>query len=270
MVNKEYNLLIIGKNSYIGRNLYNYLSKKQKTTICDFSDFLRDDLTSVNSVLNCCFDNRLFSSAYDRSLDLDRMAIEHINKQNPRIKYIMLSSRTVYQPRVSPPLTEMDIPNPSSIYGQNKRIIEKNLLSMAKDSLLLRISNVIGNQDINRKTFAATALRSLINTGEIKLDIPSSSVKDFIPIDDLSQSVEKLLQGNASGIFNVGSGAKTSVGEVANTIIKSYGSGHLVQVANNQSEDFLLNTSKLKEITRYEISHTDVIKCLMQWVKRYK
>lgn len=269
-MSKSKKMLIVGQSSYIGQNLYLELQQNSRCLICSFDDFFKIDLDNVSIVINCCFDRRLVHTKYETDLDLDLKIARHILETQKDITYVMSSSRAVYKQQANPSLTETDQVIPSSLYGQNKLRIEKELQRIMPRLLILRMSNVFGKQKLDRQTFASFALNSLKKSGVITLDISPHIVKDFVPINFVCKAVEKLLLMGKTGVYNIGSGVGVSVGDFVNTIIQSFGTGKVEQIDLKAGEEFILNIDKLKRTTQLQISKEDVLTSLKEWVEEYK
>ena len=83
-------------------------------------------------------------------------------------------------------------------------------------------------------------------------------VKDFLPIENHSLILCCLINNNVSGIFNVGSGVKLTLGDLCNAFISGYGSGNIVD-EDIFDDQFMLDTSKIKEYICFEISKNSVL-----------
>ena len=79
-----------------------------------------------------------------------------------------------------------------------------------------------------------------------------------MPIENHSRILCSLIDNNVSGIFNVGSGAKITLGDFCNAFIEGYGSGTVVD-EDIIDDQFMLDISKIKKYICFEISKNSVL-----------
>ena len=138
-------IIIIGKKSFIGSNLFYYFKKKKikvnTFTLSQFCNLSENFLKNYKYIINCSIHRYYVKSKYDKKFDFDYLVAKKIF--NLKCSQILLSSRTVYKP--SNNITESSKLLPTTQYSKNKVITEKKLLAMlGKRVLILRISNLIG------------------------------------------------------------------------------------------------------------------------------
>ena len=132
-------ILIIGKNSFIGNGLFNYLKKKFFVKKISFKNF-DNNVNNYNYIINCSIDKNYITKKYNAKNDIDLKIIKKI--KDKRIYYIFLSTRKVY--KVGPNLNENSKISPVDNYGKNKLITENKIKKYFNNTIILRISNVIG------------------------------------------------------------------------------------------------------------------------------
>ena len=137
-------IIIIGKNSFIGSNLFEFLKYKFNTTIYDYQKFLNVNpklLLDVNYVINCSSNRQYVHKKYYEKHDFDFQISKKIKDLN--CKMIFLTSRKIY--KLGDNLNESSKLKPNCNYSKNKLHTEKILLKNLKNRILiLRISNLIG------------------------------------------------------------------------------------------------------------------------------
>ena len=144
-------ILIIGKRSFIAKNLYKNFNNKFKSKLIKFNQLnsVKKNINNFNYVINCSINKNYIKKKYNRNFDNDFKIATLIN--NTKTKYIFLSSRKVYKSK--PNIKENSKLWPKSSYSRNKLITEKKLLKKFKKNLIiLRISNIIGNKS-NKKNY---------------------------------------------------------------------------------------------------------------------
>ena len=159
------------------------------------------------------------------------------------VKRIVFSSTAaVYAPSEKLSITEDDLTEPLSPYGQTKLLSEKLISAVAKaenlSAISLRYFNVVGalrdefadnsKDNLVPKIFAA--LKAGKNPEIYGSDYPTkdgSCIRDYIHISDLAKAhlvaLEKVFAANVDEVYNVGSGTGYSVTEMINQIAESIG-----------------------------------------------
>lgn len=141
-----------------------------------------------------------------------------------KIKFVFFSSGgTIYGDSMWGRFREQDSPSPISYYGLSKQMLEDSVLFEHRrgklDYLIIRPSNPYGKgQNLyGKQGLIAVLIGKVLNDEPIEIWGDGSSVRDYIYIDDLADSVYQLLKNNVSNrIVNIGSGHGYSV----NTIIQ--------------------------------------------------
>ena len=212
-------IIIIGKNSFIGFNLFKFFKNNFNTKIYDYKEFLNIDpklLFDVNYIINCSSNKQYVNKEYSEKNDFDFQISKKIKDLN--CKMIFLTSRKIY--KLGDNLNETSKLEPNCNYSKNKLLTEKKLLKNLKNRILiLRISNLIGinkskiNNNKIHKTFIDIFFfniqRGIIfNNGK--------TYKDFLSINKFSEIIEKLINKKVVGIYNVSLGKKVYLTKLVN------------------------------------------------------
>ena len=157
-------------------------------------------------------------------------------------KIVFSSTAAVYAPSDKLSITESDLTEPLSPYGQTKLLSEKLISAVAKaenlSAISLRYFNVVGalrdefadnsKDNLVPKVFAA--LKAGKNPEIYGSDYPTkdgSCIRDYIHISDLAEAhlvaLEKVYSTKVDEVYNVGSGTGYSVTEMINQIAESIG-----------------------------------------------
>jgi UDP-glucose 4-epimerase len=157
-------------------------------------------------------------------------------------RIVFSSTAAVYAPSEKLAITEDDLTEPLSPYGQTKLLSEKLISAVAKaenlSAISLRYFNVVGalrdefadnsKDNLVPKVFAA--LKAGKNPEIYGSDYPTkdgSCIRDYIHISDLVKAhlvaLEKVFAANVDEVYNVGSGTGYSVTEMINQIAESIG-----------------------------------------------
>lgn len=157
-------------------------------------------------------------------------------------KIVFSSTAAVYAPSEKLSITESELTEPLSPYGQTKLLSEKLISAVAKaedlSAISLRYFNVVGalrdefadnsKDNLVPKVFAA--LKAGKNPEIYGSDYPTkdgSCIRDYIHVSDLAEAhlvaLERVFTTKVDEVYNVGSGSGYSVTEVINQIAESIG-----------------------------------------------
>ncbi len=249
-------LLIIGKNSFIGDNLYKFSNKKKNIKKISYSNFFKINkkkLSSFDIILNCSSNIKYVNNNYSEYNDFDLQIAKKIRNFN--CKYIFISTRKVYKHKFN--LKENDIIQPCDNYSKNKFITEEKLKKVLKNKLLiLRLSNIIGFRRVSQRTLHTTFIdiffKNIRKGLVLKVD---NEFKDFLGIKQLVIILDKIIEKKLSGTYNVSLGKKVYLYEILNWL-NYYNSSSLkhIKLKNKLNiESFTLNNNKLLKKIKYKI-----------------
>jgi len=243
-------IIIIGKNSFIGANLFNYLKNKFNTRIYDYKKFLNLSpklLFDVNYVINCSSNKQYVNKKYSEKNDFDFQISKKIKDIN--CKMIFLSSRKIYELRDN--LNESSKLKPNCNYSKNKLNTEKKLLKNLKNRILiLRISNLIGVNKfrISNKKIHKTFVDIFFSNVQRGITFNNGKdYKDFLSIKKFSEIIEKLINKKAVGIYNVSLGKKVYLNKLINWLnLFNKNKYKCIDIPKSyKTECFYLNNDKL-------------------------
>lgn len=259
-------VLLIGKNSFIGKNIYNKLKKKLDITCLNFETGIKKKknfFKKFKFIINCSINTDYVKKNYKKKNDFDLLLAKKIQFTN--CKYIFLSSRKVYQPKFN--ITEVTKTKPTDQYGKNKLLSEKKLKNILSERLLvLRISNIIGLKEHNTRRVHATFLDYFYNNiKNNNIIFFKKSYKDFLSINQFVHILFLLIKINAYGIFNVSLGRKVYLKNIVKWLnyFNKKKINYIQEDKNMNLVSFTLNNDKLKKIINYKILVNDLKKdCL--------
>ncbi len=213
-------ILIIGKKSFIGNNLFNYLKKKNINTLSiNFRDFLKNYNILFNKydfIINCSSNTEFVNNKYQVEKDNDLAIALKIVDTNSKL--ITLSTRKIYKSGFN--IKEHDKKTPSCNYSKNKLISERSIQKILKNnSLILRISNIVGLPSKSKRKLHKTFVDIFFDKAKKGLiyDNNNDSVyKDFISIKKFCEIIFQLMNKNANGIYNVSLGKKVYMTQIIN------------------------------------------------------
>ncbi|WP_321327991.1 NAD-dependent epimerase/dehydratase family protein [uncultured Ilyobacter sp.] len=251
------NVLIVGGNGFIGRNLVKYLTqdKELKVKVFDLNssnlqeyiideriEFIEgnlEDRESIKKSLDNTEDVIYLSSVTDviksvenpfleiKNLEFMLNFLEEAKFSSVKRIFYASSGGTVYGESKQLPLVENLEKNPISPYGIMKLSIEHFLEYYSKkfdlEYVILRYSNLYGNNLKDNLTIGAVDifLKKILSGDEIEIyGNPSKIVRDYIYIEDLTKVHHMLIKKERLNhhIFNVGSGIETSLQDIIECI----------------------------------------------------
>lgn len=132
--------------------------------------------------------------------------------------------------------------HPTSIYGITKLNQEQLVLvatrALGLGGVALRYQNVYGpGQSLNNPYTGILSIFSRLLQAGQKINIfeDGEESRDFVYIDDVVEATTLAICGgdDVRGVYNVGTGVKTTVMEVANTLKQVYGSASLLEISGD-------------------------------------
>ncbi len=262
-------IIIIGKRSFVGNYLSNYLKNKLEVQHISFNQFLKkSNLSKIDFIINCSIKKKYISSKYNIKFDLDYQISKKIKKYK-NCKLIFLSSRKIYKPQDN--ISENGKLLLRENYSKNKYISEEKLKkTLPNRVLVLRISNLIGNYNLKQSRLHKTFLDFFTENIRKGIIFENKKIyKDFLPINVFSQIILKLIKNNKTGIFNVSIGKKVYLNKIVGWL--NYYNRNKVkimeltktQIKILNRESFFLNNDKLIKSINIKIRLIDLKKeCL--------
>lgn len=202
------------------------------------------DARGCDVVINFAIDPQLSVSPYRPQIDMDFMVARRAAAANAH--FVMISSRKVYGPSAPMPVAEDHELAPNEKYGCSKARAEIEARSVIGENLtIIRGANIFG-YELDRRTFFGRALTSLRDEGRITLDESPFAQRDFVTVESFARTLAVIVSRRMLGIYNVGSGRASPIGQLALWLIEGYGSGELHIVKPEIRDEFLLDNTKLE------------------------
>lgn len=136
-------------------------------------------------------------------------------------KIIYLSSAAVYGSANPTPFKETEFVFPNSSYTKMK--LECERICLDNGGVVCRLANAYGPNSSSQSVIG-TMMSQLNTEGPMFLE-SLQPVRDFIWVDDVVDGIIAAAQLRESGIFNIGTGVGTSVGEIARQLLKAANQG---------------------------------------------
>ena len=248
-------ILIFGKNSFIGSNLYTFLKNKHFVKIKSFNSNSLLNLNKFDYIINCSINKKYINNTYSENNDFDLAIVKNLDENT---NFIFLSSRKIYKPKAN--IFENSKIKCLNNYEKNKYITEKKIFKIKRNkSIILRISNIIGYKKYNPRKIHNTYLDffvSKIKKGELILN--QNEFKDFLDINTFSKMIDLIIKKKVFGIYNISIGKKVYLKELNNWLLNSNKSKKKLKIIrlkdNVKKESFYLNNSKIKKKININIS----------------
>lgn len=262
------NILVTGGSGFIGKNLirffddekYNFyvLGRKQdKSTIYvnsnsfDYytTDYSEVDLISIfkkikpNAVIHLAAKRASKKDKYLKKYFENIEITENLFKACKKVKIsniVNASTIAVYSSNNPIPWTESMTTFPMNYYGISKLITEKLAMLYSKKYDLsiksLRFAQVVGIGE--RKGMLSDFLHKAQNGETINIYGKGSGEREYIYVKDVAKAIIAAIgKKDLTGIFNIGTGKRTSHKELAHTINVSFGNEGNIEFLEDKHED---------------------------------
>lgn len=260
-------IVITGATGFIGRALCKRLEEKKEFSIIKVtrSTKLKSGFCHVTSYQKTPPGDILIHLGEDP----DRSSVNKIgDKYRVKTGYIMesllkkgykniiyCSSSVVYGDKGTEAYKEDMITFANDTYSQAKLENEKRILS--SNGIVVRFSNVIG-YGMSKNTVLQDILRQIPEKGSLKI-FNTQPIKDFILIDDVVDAIINLINKDASGIFNIGSGVATSIYNLIELVLDQndqHGREIKSTITNPEYSYNVLNIDHIKKATGWKPKFT--------------
>lgn len=246
------NVLVLGGNGFIGRNIVKELSEnnyrlillvrnsKKCANYFDYNKnitFVECDLKQSQLIESIFIEYKIdlvihlisnlipSSSLADFNSEMREVVLPTFEileiLSNYKIVIVYFSSGGTIYGNVNELIDERQALNPINYYGYSKLLIENHIrfLNITRNLsyLILRPSNVYGRyQKIEAKQgFIAVALGKFMSKSSLEIWGNGEAVRDFIDVQDVSIGLRKIIESDVINTdFNIGSGEGMSLNEV--------------------------------------------------------
>jgi len=255
-------LLIIGKSSFIAKNIFFFLKNKIQVKRISFERFKKISLTDLKKyshICNCSISKKYQNEKYSIKNDIDFHISNKIRNLN--IIFVFLSTRKIYPPKFN--LTENSSTKPRENYSKNKLKTENKIKKiLPKHFCILRISNLIGKYRPSPKSRKVS--KTFINNYQIlkkrKNNDYENHAKDFLSIKQFNKIFFKIIFLKLKGTFNVSLGTKVYISEVLKALNKNKDPKNFNKIKIKKNDSFYLNNKKLLKKIKINISKEQLLK----------
>lgn len=212
-----------------------------------YSDAPSGDLLIHLAEINNRSQVNQLSSGYER--EMSRTLKSLLKKSYGKVIYA--SSSVVYGDVACTPHIESDPVHAVDAYTRLKLASEQNVLSCG--GVVARLANIYG-PGMPKKNVLNQILGQLKHDGPIILQ-DTSHVRDFIWVEDVAEAFVKLATQKAQGLFNIGTGIGTSIGELTKMVLEKakQSSRKIVSLQPAIRRSFIvLNITKIKQDLQWQ------------------
>lgn len=229
----------------------------------DLDGFSPDVIIHTGALTNVDYCEEHEEESYNKTVATGKTVIELCKKYNARLVYT--STDYVFDGK-NGPYTEDAPLNPLSVYARHKLEIEQEILKELPESVVIRITNVYGDE-IRGKNFIARILSNISEGKELKLSLPEDQYATPVNAEDVARAIYKLFSNKKSGIFHIASTDFVNRVELALKVlsyfpgvkaeIKGVLTQELGQAAARPLSGGLLATKFLAEFPDFRFSNVD-------------
>jgi len=233
------NVLIIGKNSYVGEFLCQHFAARGAAVVavgssdCNFlnSSSVRELFKSFSgkpfTIIFLAVVNKDVDNSYSAFSDNAQMTWNFVSDaRHANVESVVyFSSVDVYGRAPKLPMNETTAINPDTWYGLSKFTSEwivREELGSKFPTCLLRIPGIFGSSRKDRSVIGRL-IATIRKEGKAYIHGDGKVLRDYVFAPDLCAVVERLVTRRASGIFNVATGTTVSLLQILEAIRETLG-----------------------------------------------
>ncbi len=157
-------------------------------------------------------------------------------------------------------------------YNILKVASESLILNIKKNIIVLRLSNVFGN-NFNSPLLLPTLIRNAIQKSKINISISVSSTKDYILIDDVINLIFKIQKKNKFKIYNIASGKNISLKKIIQIIKRETNCKVFTKNQNVKIKEPIISVNQIKKEYNFKPSlniENHLPKLIAEFKKNFK
>jgi dTDP-4-dehydrorhamnose reductase len=251
------NILILGASGLVGGNCMRYFSQQKNTQVLGtyfsypaagtvkFNTLDLNDPENYNIkafspdvILHCgaltwvdyCEQNQ--EESYQKTVQSTINALSLASQF--KAKFVYISTDYVFDGKEGP-YTETAPVHPVSVYGKHKLMAEEKVREWGSNHLILRITNVYGDEERN-KNFVSRMIENALKNEEQNITLPFDQYATPVNAFDIARALYLLLNGIKTGVYNIASSDYVNRMQLANLVLK-YFPQHKIQLAAASTEE---------------------------------
>jgi len=165
----------------------------------DIKDFQPDVIVHCGALTHVDYCETHEEESYQKTVQSTKNLISVAKTCNARFVYI--STDYVFD-GVNGPYQETDPVNPLSVYARHKLEAEQAALNELEGTLVLRVTNVYGNE-VRGKNFIARIIEQCVNNQKLTLKLPYDQFATPTNAWDIARAMFLLLRDKKNGIYHI-------------------------------------------------------------------
>lgn len=267
-------LLIIG-DGFVGKELCEYFrhhflvtnTDKKTLDICDdksieqfFSENLYDYIIHAAGIKDVSYCDKNF----DEAMSVNANSVVKILKETTCKKFIYISSDYVFDGERGD-YTELDVPNPKTVYGKSKLLGEVNTFIYSNNYAIVRTSGIYGKGCFwLEKLFEKLDSQNTMSCFSNIFNTPTYSIH-------LAEMIHDLIKKDYIGLIHLSGGQRLNRHELYSKIAKTFNKNPLLlemSESNNFPRD--LSLCNIKYLNLFKTSNKNIDVTLEDLQKRYE
>ena len=198
------------------------------------ADLLRRALQGIDAVVHLAADTRVIDSIEDPARNFDvnvagTFRLLSLMREAGVPRLVNASTGGAILGEAPPPVNEDMPPRPASPYGAAKASAEAYCSAFAQSyglhAVSLRFSNVYGPLSFHKGSVVAAFMRRILDGAPLVVYGDGSQTRDYVFVEDLCDGIVAAMTARASGTFQLGSGAGTTLTALIEQIAAVVGPG---------------------------------------------
>lgn len=215
---------VIGSHYMFATNDTEYFDVfNPKETTFDLAEFNPDVIVHTGALTHVDYCETHQEESYKHTVESTENAIKLANSL--KAKFVYISTDYIFDGE-NGPYAEYDDTNPLSVYGKHKLIAEKVVQKLCKEYLILRVTNVYGNE-IRGKNFVSFLKRIALGGEEKDLKLPKDQYATPINAADIGLILSHLLLDKKQGIYHLASDEYINRVELAEKVLAYFPDHHI-------------------------------------------
>ncbi|MBI2966883.1 MAG: NAD(P)-dependent oxidoreductase [Bacteroidetes bacterium] len=204
---------ILGSSGFIGSHLAAFLKNQDIECFLPFRDYKFSASHNLGHIIYCIGITSGFRSKPIETVKAHVCKLIEVLENSSFQSLLYLSSTRVYNGSKNGDETAVlnaRSSDMSDLYNLSKLMGEALCFANPDHRIrIARLSNVVGD-NFNSGDFLISMIKSAVDTGEINLNLPAGSSKDYIAIGDVTRLLQLIALKGKHRIYNISSGQPLS------------------------------------------------------------